>query len=243
MPLKIKFAGHNDNILSGVINGDKDGNCVVITVHGFGTGKDYRVLRGLAKHLDKKKIATMRFDFSGVGDSEGDVSESSIEQMVNDLNATVSYAKHAGFKKIIVAGHSLGGMVAILVAVMNKDVHALMLMAPVIDMKLAISRRKDTYKHIEGEMAEVAKTKVNRKFLKDIERGAYDEARKLNIPVLIIHGNKDRSCDILHSKKFYEMLKAAKKMIIVKNANHHFSKKTHLDILLKESHMWLKNLT
>ncbi|MFH0889710.1 MAG: alpha/beta fold hydrolase [Candidatus Aenigmatarchaeota archaeon] len=243
MPLKISFAGHNGNLLSGVIHGKPDDNYIIISVHGFGTDRDYKVLRELSKHFEKRKISTMRFDFSGVGDSEGDVSDSSIEQMVDDLNAAVSYAKRTGFKKIIVAGHSLGGMVAILAAVMNKDIHALMLMAPAIDMKIAISRRKDTYKHIEGEMVEVAKTKVNKRFLENIERDAYDEAKKLNIPVLIIHGNRDRSCDILHSKKFYGMLKTAKKMVTIKNANHHFSKKTHLNMLLKEAHGWITTLS
>ncbi len=241
MPVKIRFAGHNGNMLSGVVDG-KDDNTIVITVHGFGTDKDYRVLRELAKHLGNKKIATMRFDFSGVGDSEGDVSDSSIEQMVNDLNAAVGYAKHAGFKKIIVAGHSLGGMVAITAAVMNKDIHALMLMAPAINLKAAIRRRRDTYRHVEGELAEVAKTKVNRRFLKNIERDVCEEAEKLHVPVIVIHGDRDKSCDILNSKKFYGMLKAAKKMTVIKNANHHFSKKTHLDALLKESHRWIKNL-
>ncbi|MBI1971941.1 MAG: alpha/beta fold hydrolase [Candidatus Aenigmarchaeota archaeon] len=243
MPLKISFEGHDGNLLSGVLHKNKDDNSIVISAHGFGTDKNYWIIKELSKYLDRKKIASMRFDFTGAGDSEGDIGNSSVEQMVDDLNAAVRFARARGYKKITVAGHSLGGMVAILAATMNKDIHALMLMAPAIDIRHAIRRRKDTYKHAEGGMAEVAKTRVKKGFLKNISRHVYNEAKKIKIPVLLVHGDADQSTDIKNARKFFGKLKTKKKFVIVKNANHHFSRKLHLNALVKGAHSWLvKNL-
>lgn len=242
MPLKISFEGHDGNLLSGVLHKKKNDNSIVISVHGFGVDKNYWIIKELSKYLDKQKIGSMRFDMTGVGDSEGRVEDSTVEQMVDDLNAAVRYAKERGYRKITVAGHSLGGMIAVMAAAANKDIHSLMLMAPAIDIRHAIRRRKDTYKHIEDDMAEVAKIKVRKEFLKNISRHVYDEAKKIKIPVLIVHGSADKSTGIKNAKKFFSKLKTKKRFVIVKNANHHFSKKSHLGVLLKEAHKWVKNL-
>ncbi|MBI4177509.1 MAG: alpha/beta fold hydrolase [Candidatus Aenigmarchaeota archaeon] len=247
MPLKINFEGHDGNLLSGVLHksspkNKKNDNSIVISVHGFGVDKNYWIVKELSRYLDKKKIASMRFDMTGVGESSGDVKDSTIEQMVNDLNAAVKYAKDAGYKKIMVAGHSLGGMAAILAATLNKDIHALALMAPAIDIRHAIKHRKDTYKHMENGMAEVAKTKVREEFLENISRHVYGEAGKIKIPVLIVHGGADKSTGIRNARKFFGKLKAKKKFVLVKDANHHFSKKKHLNVLMKEALDWVKNV-
>ena len=241
MYFKVKFKGHCNNLLSGVLH-RRDSTSIVVSAHGFGADKNYRVIKTLSDFLHNKKISSLRFDFSGVGSSEGDVKSSNIEQMVDDLNAAVGYAKKAGYKKIIVTGHSLGGMAAIIAAVMNKDVHALMLIAPAIDLRATIEKRKDTYKMAKDGMMIVAKTKVNSMFVKNIARSVQNKAKRIRIPVLIIHGDVDKSCDIINSKKFFKMLKPAKKMIIIKGANHHFSRATHLDKLLKGAHGWIRNL-
>lgn len=250
MPLKISFEGHGGNLLSGILHtsflgkslAKKDDNSILISVHGFGVDKNYWVIKELSEYLDKKKIASMRFDFTGVGDSQGDVRDSSMEQMVDDLDAAVRYAKQRGYKKIIVAAHSLGAMVAVLAATANKDIHALALMAPAIDIRHAIKKRIDTYRRTEDGMAEVAKTRVRKEFLESISRHVYDEAKKIKIPVLIIHGGADKSTDIKNARKFFEKLKTKKKFVIVKNANHHFSKVSHLGVLMREAHSWITKL-
>ena len=240
MPMKISFEGHDGNLLSGVIHRKKDDNSIVISAHGFGTDKNYWVIKELSKYLDKKKIASMRFDFMGVGESDGDVKHSSTEQMVDDLNAAVQYVKERGYKKITVVGHSLGGMIAVMAAAANKDIHALMLMAPAVDLRHAIKKRMDTHKRTKDGMAEAVKTKFGEEFLKNISRHVYGEAKKIKIPVLIVHGDADRSTEIKNAKRFFSILKTKKKFVIVKNANHHFSKKKHLDVLLKEAYKWVK---
>ena len=96
--------------------------------------------------------------------------------------------------------------------------------------------------HVEGDMAEVAKVKVRREFIKNISRHVYNEAKKIKIPVLIVHGGADKSTGIENTKKFFRKLKTRKKLVIVKNANHHFSKKSHLGVLMKEARDWVKNV-
>ncbi len=243
MPVKISFKGHDGNLLSGVLHKNKkDGGSIVISAHGFGVDKNYWIIKELSKYLDKQKIGSMRFDFMGAGDSEGRVEDSTVEQMVDDLNAAVHYAKERGYKKITVAGHSLGAMAAVIAATLNRDIHALALMAPAVDIRHAIKKRADTYKRRKDGMAEVAKTKVRREFIKNISRHVYNEAKKIKIPVLIVHGSADKSTGIENTKKFFRKLKTRKKLVIVKNANHHFSKKSHLYVLLKEAHKFVNDL-
>ncbi len=250
MPVKISFKGHNENLLAGILHTNflgknfnkKDDNSIVISAHGFGADKNYWILKELSKYLDKKEIASMRFDFTGAGDSKGDIKDSNVEQMVDDLNAAVEHAKQRGYKKISVVAHSLGAMAAVIAATANKDIHALTLLAPAVDIRHAIKKRKDTYKRTADGMVEVAKTKVRKEFLKNISRDMYNEAGKLKIPVLIVHGDADRSTDIENAKKFFSKIKTKKKFVIIKNANHHFSKKKHLDELMEEAHDWITKL-
>lgn len=86
-----------------------DGPTTVIFVHGFGTNKD----EGALLFVDivaalASSMKTIRFDFSGFGNSEGKQEEVSLDKMAGDLRAVIDWAHDHYFSRKVIVAHSLG---------------------------------------------------------------------------------------------------------------------------------------
>ena len=69
---------------------------IVVTCHGFGSGKDSETNRRLVQRLNQLGIASLRFDFSGHNDSEGDIARVTVSQGVDDLRSAVTVQPPCG---------------------------------------------------------------------------------------------------------------------------------------------------
>ncbi len=93
------------------------GNRIVVIGHGVTGNKDRPALIALAEGLAEAGISTLRFSFSGNGESEGEFIDSTITKEVSDLGSVFDAL---GNYKICYVGHSMGGAVGVLrAAVMN----------------------------------------------------------------------------------------------------------------------------
>lgn len=111
---------------------------LVITMHGFashkiGTGRSYVTL---AEALCRSGIACFRFDFRGSGDSEGLISEMTLEDFISDALQMINEMQKEGFSKVGLFGSSLGGTLSILTAARKSAVRALVAWAPVASGEL-----------------------------------------------------------------------------------------------------------
>lgn len=92
----------------------------------------------IADDLAKKEIATLRLDDRGIGGSEKGKENATSADFATDINSAVNYLKQKGYTNIGLIGHSEGGMIAPMVANMNKKVKFLVLLAapgiPIIDL-------------------------------------------------------------------------------------------------------------
>lgn len=94
----------------------------------------------IADDLAKKGIATLRLDDRGIGGSEKGKEGATSEDFATDINSAVNYLVKNGYKNIGLIGHSEGGMIAPMVADLNKNVKFLVLLAapgiPILDLVL-----------------------------------------------------------------------------------------------------------
>jgi putative redox protein len=83
---------------------------VFLFAHAFGSSKDLRSMRRIAQMLAQRECAVLRFDFTGVGQSEGDFPKTDFTTNVADVHAAASFLKHELQPPQFLFGHSLGGL-------------------------------------------------------------------------------------------------------------------------------------
>ncbi len=200
----------------------------VIIAHGFTGHKDANFIPELASHLESKNFTVLRFDFSGNGESEGKFEEGTWTQFADDLNSAINFLRgiHNGPSAVI--GFSMGGAVSIIAYSKYKNFDKMILIAPAIKPKTdrfleiawASIREKG---YVEFEDIKGRKWKLNKDYFEDRERYNLLELGKvIDIPVLIIIGDKDDTVSIDAAREFYQQRPEGRKFVVVKGENHVF---------------------
>ncbi|MCH1407451.1 MAG: alpha/beta fold hydrolase, partial [Verrucomicrobiales bacterium] len=112
-----------------------DTSLLVIIGHGVTGNKDRPWAVGLAKALEEAGISSLRFSFSGNGESEGKFEDCTISKEVKDLKAIINVAEDEGFHRICYAGHSMGGAVGVLSAVKDERISLLISLSGMVYTK------------------------------------------------------------------------------------------------------------
>jgi len=187
---------------------------VVIICHGYGSTKNRKKYKRLVNSLAERGIGSIRFDFFGHGESDGDFGDYIIENGMEDVDAVYNFIAASEFvdsSKIGIFGSSMGGTVAILIASQfNKfnNIKSMVLSAPAID-----------YNDIKGPWPV-------KKFHEDSKKyDLYKKAEWIKCPTLIIHGDKDDVVPIEQSEKFIQLLNpdVEKSLRVLENTTHDFT--------------------
>lgn len=128
--------------LRGVLEGTTqlENERVAVLFHGFQGNRGThpgQLLYDLSHELNRQGLATLRFDFAGCGESDGDFAGMTVLGELLDAMAILDFARtQVKAKQILVAGHSQGGVVAAMVAAAYHDlVDRLLLLAPAVSLK------------------------------------------------------------------------------------------------------------
>jgi len=216
-------------------------------LHGLGSGK-----RGAkvawADVLAKCGIAVLRIDMSGHGESEGKFEDAAVSRCMQDALGAIAYAAKQKFvdaTRMGMMGHSLGGLVALACAAKEKRVRAVCAIAPPVDF-LEVFRV-----HAKLGMLDVRKWKRagywdspygRLKYSYYLDAIKYSDVRKLakriRVPVLLVHGEDDEIVPVSQSERFFDLLKCEKELVILKHVPHRFLKKEELKRLYKITSEW-----
>ena len=187
---------------------------IAILMHGFGGEKDQKLLKNIAESLSEKGIATLRFDFTGHGKSEGKFEEMTVPEQIEEAKEMVRYVKSLDFTgDIALVGYSQGGIVAAMLAgelADEKSIKSVALLAP------AGVIREDAIRGFSGgytfdpldppaqlELWDGAK--LGRNYLKTAQKlKIYDTAARYKGHALIIHGTADRTVPWSYGERFSE---------------------------------------
>lgn len=221
----------------------------VIYSHGFtssGTKEwkpdgTHKIVKTAAR-LRQLGFLVLRFDFRGLGKSEGKFMEKGITGEVKDLKAAVDFVRNRGCKETSLLGSSLGGAVSIL----NYDYvkpKSMVLWNPATNLKPSFPYRGHSEEEIRGlteaegsiEISDDVtgkKYELGKSFLQeliDIKEGLRSDLdvqrtlTKIECPTLIIHGEKDEVLPIEKCREAFETIPATiKEFIEIKGAGHGF---------------------
>lgn len=198
----------------------------VLLAHCFTCGKDLRPARELAAALVREGFGVLRFDFTGLGQSEGDFAQTTFASNVADLIAAARYLEEHEQPPAVLIGHSLGGTAAVAAAVQLPSIravatigapfspgHAGDLLEPVRDVLEA-----------DGE-AEIElagrRIRVGRALLDDLQGSSIESALgALRRPLLVLHAPLDRIVGIDNARELFVAARHPKSFVSLDGADH-----------------------
>ncbi len=199
----------------------------VIVCHGFGSSKNGSTPPALQEIFDRNAITTLRFDFFGHGESGGNFSEITISEAVDDILNAIKFLKKRGYDKIGLAGSSFGGISSTIAASKSEDLFALALKSPVSDYyeleRLRMGDKGiDVWKR-KGYVDYENGMKLKYSFFEDFKNNnAYEAAKRIKIPTIVVHGDADDVVPVEQSVKLSKIIKKCR-LEIIRGGDHNFS--------------------
>lgn len=199
----------------------------IFILHAFTGKKENQTINYLAKNLPELGYSTIQFDFSGHGESEGKLEEATISKQLNDIKSVLEQIKNINLTNLVIIGNSFSIIPALAFSKKNINVKGLVLLSG----RAKYLEYIDTLEKINGKYKLFADKFITEDFVEDYKM--YDPLKiikNLDIPILIIHGDKDEIVSVNNAKLFYNNSPANKKFLkIIHGADHRYS-----DIKLKE---------
>jgi len=205
---------------------------IVVIYHGFGgnkMGPHFAFVR-LSRILEKYGIASVRFDFAGSGESDGDFCDMTLTNEIYDANIILDYVEKLDFidkDKIGIFGYSMGGAIASVLAGDRRDeINTLCLLAPAgnigeIVKDVFIGDKYDEY--IKEGCVNILGFLLGKCFIEDIKNiDIFKRASKYNKRSMIIHSISDEIVPFQISKRYMEIYKENSELKVIKDANHTF---------------------
>lgn len=106
---KIDFPGHSGQMLAARLDAPANPRAYALFAHCFTCGKDIFAAARIAERLTSQGIAVLRFDFTGIGSSEGEFANTNFSSNVQDLVAAADFLRKSYQAPSLLIGHSLGG--------------------------------------------------------------------------------------------------------------------------------------
>ena len=187
---------------------------MVMLMHGFGGSKEGPMFEIIADSLAAHGIASIRFDFNGHGESEGDFSEMTVPNEIEDAKQVYSYVSDLRYvSSVALVGHSQGGVVASMTAgeLTAEGVSAVVLMAPAAVLRDDAIRGSTFGKMYDPlyppEYVELwGGKRLGREYIKTaFSLPIYETAAHYQGPALIVHGTGDRVVPYTYGERYHSI--------------------------------------
>lgn len=210
---------------------DKRPQAYAIFAHCFTCSKNLMAVTNISRALTSKGIAVLRFDFTGLGDSEGEFADTNFSSNVQDLILAAEYLEENYEAPKLIVGHSLGGAAVLIAASKLPSIIAVSTVGAPADPPHVKHLFEESLDQIEvsGE-AKVSlggrPFTIKKQFIDDLEEYEQSQVMKeLNRPLLILHSPQDDTVDIKNAEKIYLAAKHPKSYISLDGADHLLTRK------------------
>ena len=225
---KISFKNPNGENLSARLDLPLTGEPVAFALfaHCFTCSKNLRAVGNISEALNREGIAVLRFDFTGLGESEGDFADTNFSSNVADLIAAARFLEKEYQSPKILIGHSLGGAAVLQAAGNISSAIAVATIGAPADpthVKHLLGSTQETIeKEGEAEVSIAGRTfKIKKQFLDDLEQTKMQESiRNLKRALLIFHSPVDNIVGVENAGKIFEAARHPKSFLSLDHADH-----------------------
>lgn len=224
---QIAFEGSLGHSLSAKLNEPSgEVKAYALFAHCFTCSKDINATSRIARHLAEQQIGVLRFDFTGLGHSEGSFGETTFESNIGDLLAAAQWLRSEREAPSILIGHSLGGAAVLATAgsvpeckavvtigAPSEPKHVLKLIGPSVD---AIERDGHASVSLGGRPIDIGKDLIH-----DLQtRDPKERIGTMQRPLLVFHSETDTTVGIENATQIFTWAKHPKSFVSLDGADH-----------------------
>jgi len=231
---KVQFTSEHGCQLSGRLEFPVDSkiHAYAVFAHVFTGNKNLTATRYISRCLTQNGIAVLRFDFTGLGDSEGDFADTNFTSNVEDILAAAEFLTENYEAPKLLVGHSLGGAAVIFAASQLPYIQAIATVGTPSEPEHVTHLIQDSIETIEA----TGKAKVNiggrvftikKQFLDDLNnKNMHGVLRELRKPLLVMHSPQDTIVAVENAAEIYRAARHPKSFVSLNGADHMLTNKT-----------------
>ena len=197
--------------------GTKSPPCVIAS-HGLLSSKNSEKYVALGEAISKEGMAMLRFDFRGIGESEGGAQDNTISKKIVDLSSAVDFVRsYPGLgDRIGLVGSSLGGFLSLTKASTDEEIKAIVIWATPLHMNDLKSKERNEDTPLPPEA-----------FFEDLPKHRLFPLLPMVSNCLVIHGEKDELVPAEQAWEIFRNLNVPKEIHIIGGADHRLTDPLH----------------
>lgn len=230
---KVEFTNDEGHTLAARLEWPPEGTetkAVAIFAHCFTCSKDLPATTRIARALAGRGFAVLRFDFTGLGSSDGDFANTNFSSNVEDLVAAARHLEQTVGAPTLLIGHSLGGAAVIAAADQIDGIRGIVTIGTPSDPAHVAHLLGERTGEVEAEgQAEIEiggrPFTIKRHFLDDIRsQNVLAILKRYRGSLLILHSPRDQTVDVNHAAEIFMAAKHPKSFVSLAEADHLLSR-------------------
>ena len=224
---KLNFTNQSGHTLAGSLERpEQDPHATALFAHCFTCSKDIAAASRISKALAERGFAVLRFDFTGLGNSDGDFANTNFSSNTDDLVAAAQHLAREIAPPSLLIGHSLGGAAVLAAAERIPEARAVV----TIGAPSSPNHVRHLFADSEAEIKNEGQAEVNlagrrftikKQFIDDLENHqAEQKVARLGKALLICHSPQDQTVPIEEAARIYTHAKHPKSFLSLDNADH-----------------------
>jgi len=244
-PTKVVFEGSDGAQLAGTLElPDGPPQAWALFAHCFTCGKDSVATSRISRALAKLGVAVLRFDFTGLGHSEGSFTNTGFSSNVDDLVCAAEYLRTNHQAPTLLVGHSLGGAAVLAAAHRIPGTRAVVTLAAPADtahvLKLMSTAVDEIAASGDAEVSLGGRSfRIRREFLDDVAtQPQRDRIRSLGAALLVLHSPTDELVEVDNARQIFEAALHPKSFVAIDGADHLLTRKVDADYVANVIASW-----
>ena len=244
---RFQFTGEGGHQLAAALD-TPDGpvQAYALFAHCFTCGKDIRAAKRIAERLTALGIGVLRFDFTGLGSSEGEFANTTFSSNVEDLVAAATHMRERGHAPSLLIGHSLGGAAILAAASQIPEARGVITIAAPSDPGHVLHLFKDHVLAVSASMAKwrcrlrAGRSGFRSEFLDDVAkpRAEGEKISALRKALLIFHSPTDETVGIENATAIFVAAKHPKSFVSLSGADHLLSRRSDAEYVANVIGAW-----
>ncbi len=223
---------------------DRHPHNMALFAHCFTCTKNLAAVKNISKGLTSNGFGVLRFDFTGLGESEGDFADTNFSGNVEDLVAAADFLKENYSAPTLLIGHSLGGAAVLFAGAKIDSVRAIATIGAPSNPVHVKHLLKSNIDEIEAKGQAVVNLSgrdftIKKQFLDDLESNSLgDTVAKMRKALLIMHSPQDSTVEVKNAEEIYHHARHPKSFVSLDGADHLLSERKDSQYVGKTIASW-----